>query len=79
MMVMVVGMRVGVVQVRERLLELLQVRLGLTVVALENKEMRQGAAGNCHESGFCMGVSRLGQISCRFGQILEGGKNATAT
>lgn len=55
MMVMVVGMRVRVVQVRERLLELLQVRLGLAVIALQNKEMRQDAAGNCHESGFCMG------------------------
>jgi len=42
---------VRVVQVRERLLQLLQVRLGLAVVALRNKEMRQGAPGNCHESG----------------------------
>jgi len=43
---------VRVVQVRERLLQLLQVRLGLAVVALRKKEMRQGAPGNCHESGF---------------------------
>lgn len=53
MMMMVVCMRMGVmvIQLRQRLLQLLKMRLGLTVLRLSReKEMSPGgAAGNCYE------------------------------